>query len=139
VALVVTAATRDEPAYIFLGDDKQIETDALASFENALQTRGFAQPKQSAVLPGARAYELIWKPLEAALGGVTKIDLAPDGVLNTIPIGIIPAPDGKLLMERYDLRLVSSTKDSVEGVAASAAAVGRHGSAPGNPRRRPRC
>jgi CHAT domain-containing protein len=111
VALVVTSATRDEPQYIFLGDDKQIETDALASFENALQTRGFAEPKQSAVLPGARAYELIWKPLEAALGGVTKIDLAPDGVLNTIPIGIIPAPDGKLLMERYDLRLVSSTKD----------------------------
>jgi CHAT domain-containing protein/Tfp pilus assembly protein PilF len=111
VALVVTAATRDEPAYIFLGDDKQIENDALAEFDNALQTRGFVQHAQSAVLPGARAYELIWKPLEVALDGVTRINLAPDGKLNTIPIGIIPMPDGKLLMERYDLRLVSSTKD----------------------------
>jgi tetratricopeptide (TPR) repeat protein len=111
VALIVTAATRDEPAYIFLGGDKQIENDALASFDSALQTRGFAQQPQSAVLPGARAYELIWKPLEPVLNGVTRIDLAPDGRLNTIPIGIIPAPDGKLLMERYDLRLVSSTKD----------------------------
>ena len=119
VALVVTAATKDQPAYIFLGDDRQIETDALAGFENSLQTRGFAQPKQSAVLPGARAYELMWKPLEATLGGVTKIDLAPDGVLNTIPIGIIPAPDGKLLMERYDLRLVSSTKDLLRREAAA--------------------
>ena len=53
----------------------------------------------------------IWKPLEVALDGVTRINLAPDGKLNTIPIGIIPMPDGKLLMERYDLRLVSSTKD----------------------------
>jgi CHAT domain-containing protein len=124
VALVVTAATKDEPAYIFLGDDKQIETDALAGFENALQTRGFAQAKQSAVLPGVRAYELIWKPMETALGGVTKIDLAPDGVLNTIPIGIIPAPDGKLLMERYELRLVSSTKDLLRRGAATQTAAG---------------
>ena len=111
VALVVTSATRDEPQYIFLGDDKQIEVDALAGFENALQTRGFGLQPKSAVLPGAHAYERIWKPLEDALGGVTRIYIAPDGVLNTIPLGIIPAPDGKLLMERYDLRLVSSTKD----------------------------
>jgi CHAT domain-containing protein/Tfp pilus assembly protein PilF len=123
VALVVTAATKDEPTYIFLGDDKQIESDAVAGFENSLQTRGFAQPKQSAVLPGARAYELIWKPLESALGGVTKIDLAPDGKLNTIPIGIIPEPDGKLLMERYDLRLVSSTKDLLKRGTTTASSV----------------
>jgi CHAT domain-containing protein len=131
VALVVTAATRDQPAYIFLGDDKQIESDALAKFDNAMQTRGFVQQGQSAVLPGARAYELIWKPLESALSGVTRIYLASDGKLNTIPIGIIPAPDGKLLMERYDLLLVSSTKDLLKRRAASAAAVGKTGSASG--------
>jgi hypothetical protein len=34
---------------------------------------------------------LIWKPLEKALAGKTRIYLSPDGVLNQLPLGIIPA------------------------------------------------
>ena len=68
-------------------------------------------------LPGANAYDLIWKPLETPLAGITRVYLSPDGVLNQIPLGIIPAPDGKLLMERYDLRLLSSTKDILRSPA----------------------
>jgi CHAT domain-containing protein/Tfp pilus assembly protein PilF len=117
-ALVITHDTKDHPQYIFLGDDKQIETDALAHFQHALQTRGFAQQAQSATLPGPHAYDLVWKPLDAALAGVTRIDLAADGNLNEVPLGIIPAPDGKLLMEKYDLRLVSSTRDILRHATA---------------------
>ena len=109
-ALVITRDTKDQPLYVFLGDDKQIESDAIAHFKNSLATRGFQQPAQAAV-PGPHAYDLVWKPLESALAGVTRIYLSADGVLNQVPLGIIPAPDGKLLMEKYDLRLVSSTRD----------------------------
>lgn len=122
VALVVTHESKDQPEYIFLGDDKQIEGDALARFQQSTQARGFGQ-KQQATLPGANAYDLIWKPLEAALAGKTRIYLSTDGVLNTIPLGIIPAADGKLLMERYDLRLVSSTKDILRAAAKPGAAT----------------
>jgi CHAT domain-containing protein len=109
-ALVVTRDTKDQPLYVFLGDDKQIESDAIAHFKNSLATRGFQQPAQAAV-PGPHAYDLVWKPLESALTGVTRIYLSADGVLNQVPLGIIPVPGGKLLMEKYDLRLVSSTRD----------------------------
>jgi CHAT domain-containing protein/Tfp pilus assembly protein PilF len=109
-ALVVTRETKDQPLYVFLGDDKQIESDAISHFKNSLATRGFQQPAQAAV-PGPHAFDLVWKPLESALGGITRIYLSTDGVLNQVPLGIIPAPDGKLLMEKYDLRLVSSTRD----------------------------
>ena len=122
VALVVTRDTKDQPQYIFLGDDKQIEGDALTGFQRAVQSRG-ASRVQQATLPGAQAYDLIWKPLETALAGKTRIYLSPDGVLNQVPLGIIPAPDGKLQMERYDLRLLSSTKDLLRSVPPPAAAT----------------
>lgn len=110
VALVITPETKGQPEYVFLGDDKKIEGDAILRFKHSVQTRGFlAEPE--AELPGADAYELIWKPLETVLTGITRIYLSPDGVLNQLPLGIIPAPDGKLEMEKYDLRLLSSTRD----------------------------
>jgi tetratricopeptide (TPR) repeat protein len=122
VALVVTRKTKDQPQYIFLGDDKLIEGDALIGFQHAVQARGFGQ-EQEDTLPGAQAWDLIWKPLETALAGKTRIYLSPDGVLNQIPLGIIPAPDGKLQMERYDLRLLSSTKDLLRSMPPPAAAT----------------
>jgi CHAT domain-containing protein/Tfp pilus assembly protein PilF len=119
-ALVITRETKDQPRYIFLGDDKQIESDAIAHFKESLATRGFQPPPEEAV-PGPHAYELVWKPLESALAGITRVDLATDGVLNQVPLGIIPAPDGKLMMEKYDLRLVSSTRDLLRPPAPAAA------------------
>ena len=122
VALVVTRETKDQPEYIFLGEDKQIEGDAAAPFRRAVQTRGLS-PEPETKLPGADAYEVVWRPLEKALAGKTRIYLSPDGVLNEIPLGIIPAPDGKLLMERYDLRLLSSTKDILRAAPPRATAT----------------
>jgi CHAT domain-containing protein/Tfp pilus assembly protein PilF len=127
VALVVTRDTKDQPEYIFLGDDKQIEGAGILSFQHTLQTRGFIQQPE-AMLPGKQAYDLIWEPLEKVLAGTKRVYFSPDGALNEIPLGIIPAPDGKLQMEKYDLRLVSSTRDLLRTtpphVAATALLVG---------------
>jgi tetratricopeptide (TPR) repeat protein len=119
VALVVTRQSRGQPEYIFLGDEKQIEGDAITQFQHTVQTRGF-EAEQETKLPGADAYALIWKPLEKALRGKSRVFLAPDGVLNQLPLGIIVAPDGKLQMEKFDLRLLSSTRDILRDVPAHA-------------------
>lgn len=111
VALVVTHETKDEPEYIFLGTDAQIEGDAITHFQQQLRTRGVVAEQTAAALPGEGAYAVIWKPLEPALSGVKRIYLSPDGILNQIPLGIIPSADGALEMEKYDLRVVSSTRD----------------------------
>ena len=110
IALVVTPETKDEPQYIVLGEDTQIEGSAITSFEHAVQTRGLEQEKETAI-PGADAYALIFAPLEKVLQNTTRVYLSPDGILNQLPLGIIPIPGGKLVMERYGLRLLSSTKD----------------------------
>jgi CHAT domain-containing protein len=49
--------------------------------------------------------------LEQALASARRVYFAPDGVLNTIPIGLMADDNGRLVMERYDLRIVNSTKD----------------------------
>lgn len=122
VALVVTRETKDQPKYIFLGDSAQIEGKTLAPFQQSLQTRGLsAEPAK--VLPGEQAYSLIWRPLESALAGKTRINISPDGALIQIPFGIIPSPDGKLLLERYDLHLVSSSKDILRAAPVPALKV----------------
>ena len=110
VALVITRESKDQPEYIFLGDSKQIEGDAFTSFEHLDQERGFIEESE-AKLPGEQVYDLIWKPLEKTLAGKTRVYLSPDGVLSQLPLGIIPAPGGKLQMEKFDLRLLSSTRD----------------------------
>ena len=113
VALVITRNTKDVPRLVMLGTGAEIEGEALKSFEHSVQTRGLAT-EESTSLPGARAYDLIWKPLDMALEGHSRIYLAPDGMLNQIPLGIIPSPDGKLQMERYDLRTVNTTRDLLQ-------------------------
>ena len=118
-ALVITPQTKDQPQYIFLGDDKQMEGAAFTSFQRSTQTRGASRPQ--ATLPGANAWDLIWKPLETSLTASTRIYLSPDGVLNQLPLGIIQSPDGKLQMERYDLRLLSSTRDILRSTPPPAA------------------
>ena len=116
VALVVTSETKDAPQYIVLGDDKQLESDVLTHFRQQLQTRGLAAEEED-VLPGANAWDLVWKPLETALAGTKRVYVSLDGALNEVPLGIIAAPDGNVAMEKYDLRIFSSTKDILRNAA----------------------
>ena len=67
------------------------------------------------------AYDALWKPLEPALVGGRRIYVAADGVLNQIPIGLLSDSTGKLLLEKYQLRLVNSTRDLLRSPDAATA------------------
>jgi len=81
---------------------------------NARTHRG-AAPSAPGVDAGAdnssAAYNGFWKPLEPALAGVKRVYVSPDGVLNQIPFGLFTDSGGKLIIEKYELRYVNSTKD----------------------------
>ena len=62
---------------------------------------------------GAELYKAIWQPLEKALGGATTVYYSPSGLLHKIAFNAIPITGGKRLMDQYDLRLVSSTREVV--------------------------
>lgn len=61
---------------------------------------------------------LFWDPILPNLGGATRVYIAPDGVLDVVAFGVLPAASGRLLMEDFDLRLLVSTQDLLRQVQA---------------------
>lgn len=118
VALVVTPESK-EPELVVLGEAKVLEAGPMLAYRDDVgQTRGFkaaaapAGPGKAGILANTNAaYAAFWKPLEPALGGAKRVYISPDGVLDTIPIGLMADGDGKMVMEKYQLRILNSTKD----------------------------
>jgi CHAT domain-containing protein len=61
-----------------------------------------------------KMYIDLWKPIENAIKDKKRIYISPDGIYNTINIGAIVQPNGRLLMEDYDIRIVTSARDLIE-------------------------
>ncbi len=106
VALIVTPEMAAAPLLVDLGESKNLEDRPLREY------RKMIGPDMPRPLP-ARAgfYEAFWKPLEPALGGARRIYFSPDGALSQVSLAVLPRSDGRLLIDIYDLRIVSSTKD----------------------------
>jgi CHAT domain-containing protein len=126
-ALVVTPRP-SSPSLIVLGDAKKLESTPISNYRtNVALTRGVsAEPAPGeASTPGSgagdttAAYDAFWKPLEPALAGVKRVYVSPDGVLNQIPISLFADSSGKMLLEKYELRYVNSTKDLLRPPSAS--------------------
>ena len=125
VALIVTPHCQF-PNLILLGDAKQLEAVPLTDFRTVVaKTRGFSAAPQpsnnadssrpAAPIDTSAAYNAFWKPLEPVLAGVQRVYVAADGTLNQIPIGLLADSSGKLLMEKYQLHYVNSTRDLLRG------------------------
>jgi len=69
---------------------------------------GYSPPK-----PKTNLYELIWQPLEPYLQGVDKIYYSPSGLLHTLNLQAIMAPDGKRMGEKYSMEQMSTTRNVV--------------------------
>jgi tetratricopeptide (TPR) repeat protein/CHAT domain-containing protein len=116
VALIVTPETTTTPTLVVLGEAKDLEGAPLGAYRRGVALapevvgRGEKKEAEPQAAP-ASFYDAFWKPLEPALSGVKHIYLSLDGVLNQVSLGVVPDPDGRLLIERYELRVVNSTKD----------------------------
>ena len=125
VALIVTAQSQAGPTLVSLGEARQLESDPLRDYRLpvGLRANGTARGARAAAeaeektgaAPKVSFYDAFWKPLEPALKGVDRIYFAPDGVLNQVALGDVAGGDGRLLIEKYDLRIVTSTKDILSG------------------------
>ncbi len=104
VALVVRPESK-LPELVVLDDGSETGTPRAV--------KDYQQLIGKIALPGAGRdfYQTFWQPLERALGDAKTVYLAPDGALNQAALGVVPTADGKLLMEKYDLRIVTNTKD----------------------------
>jgi CHAT domain-containing protein len=99
-----------------LGEAKDLEGAPLGAYRRGValapEVAGRGEKKEAAPQAApASFYDTFWKPLEPVLSGVKHIYLSLDGVLNQVSLGVVPDPDDRLLSERYELRVVNSTKD----------------------------
>jgi CHAT domain-containing protein/Tfp pilus assembly protein PilF len=102
------------PALVLVGEAKTLEKAALRDY------RYYVGLDRWRIGAPVSFYDVVWKPLEPLLAGVKRIYLSPDSVLNQVSLGVIPSSSGRLLMEDYDLRIVSSTRDLLRPAAAPA-------------------
>ena len=114
---VVLRPGSGQPALIPLGEAPEIEGAPLSAYraevgtQKAHATTSASSPSGSGVSPWRSLYDAIWKPLEAPLGDAKRIYVSVDGVLNEIPLGVLQGADGRRVMEKYDFRVVSSTRE----------------------------
>jgi len=60
---------------------------------------------------GKKLYDLIWAPIEKAVGNATTVYYSPSGKLNLISFAALPDNENKVLLEKYNLRQLTSTKE----------------------------
>jgi tetratricopeptide (TPR) repeat protein len=148
-AALVLKSDSKQPAWIDLGAADKLEesleaayfqriaappeTKELTLLDAACVVGQHKQPAATAPAPDVSGdplafYNLFWKPVSAALGHTTRIYIATDGALNQVALGLIPAPDGSLLQDLVDLRVLNRTAELI-GPIASESAEAKPGSA----------
>ena len=107
VALVLTGGSCHRPTRVELGEANAID-QAVARYRRKIPQLGFGSRLQQQA-QGLR--ELLWDPIEPALGGRTRIWLVPDGGLTGLPFGALVDPDGGYLVERLSIGYLASAND----------------------------
>jgi CHAT domain-containing protein/tetratricopeptide (TPR) repeat protein len=77
---------------------------------NAIPPLGAAVKDINILYQGQALHKLVWQPLDTLLEGVKTVYYAPSGLLNSVSMAAICGPDRKMLMEKYELVQLSSTR-----------------------------
>ncbi len=96
------------PAVVDLGDAERIEDQAQTGYDAFIGIDSDRHHFQDSL------YADVWLPIASKLGNATRIYIVPDGSLNRVAFNAIPRPDGTLLGDTYDVRVLWSTKDLVQ-------------------------
>jgi CHAT domain-containing protein len=113
VALVLTPEATTGPYFVPLGEARHLESDPLQDYWKLVAE----VPAEGA---GMQFYRAFWKPVEARLAGHRRVYISGDGVLNAVSFAVVPAEDGRLLLDRFDIRDVFTTKDLLRPAGHSA-------------------
>lgn len=116
VALVVKPGMK-MPEYVELEKGYGLYHDMEAL--TGLTAKGFSEALYSEDAVGL--YRRLWKPLEGVLKGCRRVYLSPCGYLSNIAFHAIKTPDGKALIDHYDLFQLTSTAELVKETKQSSA------------------
>jgi CHAT domain-containing protein/tetratricopeptide (TPR) repeat protein len=131
LAFILPSGNPDDVKLIDLGEadeiDQMIELFRAGvaqppderSDRNMVKRRSDAAPGTTEDV-GRRLRAAVIDKLASALGGQRRLLLSPDGGLARLPFAVLPAEDGRLLMDEYQISYVNTGRDVLRfGVASS--------------------
>jgi hypothetical protein len=111
VAFVVRAGA-DGARMVELGDAEPIDRLIRSLREGLEASWGPDDSGAEQWMPaGLELVRAVFEPLVASLAGITRLFIAPDGDLNTLPFEVLPVGDGLHLIDRYEISYVTSGRD----------------------------
>ncbi|HEX7312947.1 MAG TPA: CHAT domain-containing tetratricopeptide repeat protein [Pyrinomonadaceae bacterium] len=134
VAFVLTNGARSRARMFDLGAAEEIEhmisafRTKVTGVSEAIGKRHFSlggrrEDYDSSSLPsedGSNLRAKIFDPLVRAFGGRTRLFLSPDGDLTRLPFEILPASDGRRLIDDYRISYLSVGRDLLRSGEAKA-------------------
>ena len=122
LAALVLRKGYETPRYVRLGNamDCYKILDAVADMPAQTKARRLYTYGRS------RLYEILWKPMEECLQGVKTVYYSPTAFLHRVAFAAIPVSRDTRLIDRYDLRYLSTTAQLLRGrqpMKAQSAAV----------------
>lgn len=102
-AALVFNKDSEAPELVKLKDGKTLEGSAINNFRDNIYD----------LKTDADAYNLFWKPVDAKLGGMSKVYVSLDGVYNMLSLNAVKEPQGKFLIDKYTLVVVTNSKDII--------------------------
>jgi CHAT domain-containing protein len=107
--LVVTGSSLKSPRLAVLPNGNQLERRQLVSYSRALSNR----------VVDTSSFRAYWAPIEAQLEGRTTVFLSTDGLYNQVSLASLRRPAGGYVLDRFDLRYISNTRDLLTRVDRS--------------------
>lgn len=105
LGMLIVSTDYRQPVFVALTDKDKLYEDMEQLSE--LSTREYTEALY--VKDRLKLYERLWKPAEEYLNGIKTIFLSPTAMTNAIAFNAIKTPDGKALMDHYDIHLLTTT------------------------------
>jgi tetratricopeptide (TPR) repeat protein len=119
-AFVITSRTTTAPVMVVLDNAEDREGQALRDYcmqialpDDPGPCRQTFSPEKSTKGETLSFYKLFWEPLTPYLDNATRIYISTDGILTQVALDIVPDERGNRLIDKYDIRIVNSTRDLV--------------------------
>lgn len=109
-ALVVDGSTIKAPRLALMPNGRALERRGLTAYSRSLSNR----------LVDTTSFRLYWAPIETQIGGRTTVYLSTDGVYNQLSLASLRRPTGGYVIDRFDVRYVSNTRDILQRRARTA-------------------
>jgi CHAT domain-containing protein len=105
-AFFIISKNEANPKIVLLENGKDLESKFLNFYRNSVKF----------ILEDNRSFENYFRSIFDYLQGknISKIYFSPDGVYNQINLNTIKTSDGKFLIDAYDIRLVTNTREIAE-------------------------